>query len=111
MLRSVTIEHRQKEAATVDRAADTRLPKSNNNGRIFEDGVGGAFWKSGTKREAHSSRPSHAVVCASHERGPGREGLRGVYVSCATLGVTADKHLSPPFCVSYFILRKEFPMS
>jgi hypothetical protein len=55
---TVTIEHqpRQKEAATVDRAADTRLPRPNNKGelyRIFEDGVGIAFWKSGAKREAH----------------------------------------------------------
>jgi len=45
-------------------------------------------------------RPFHAVVCPSRDRGAGREGLRRVYVSCATLDVTADKHLSPPSCVS-----------
>jgi hypothetical protein len=52
----LSISHGKKEAATVDRAADTRLPRPNNKGelyRIFEDGVGIAFWKSGAKREAH----------------------------------------------------------
>jgi hypothetical protein len=28
-----------------------------------------------------------------------------------SVGVTADKHSSPAFCVSYFILRREFQMS
>jgi hypothetical protein len=27
------------------------------------------------------------------------------------LGVTADKHSSPAFCVSYFILRRGFQMA
>jgi hypothetical protein len=64
MLRSVTIEHRQKEAATVDRAADTRLPKSTTTAGLLKTGGAALSGNRGQKgrltRRAHPT-PSSAL--------------------------------------------------
>src|SRR5262249_46146349 len=64
-------------------------PKRNNNAPFQVDflksEVADLFWKSREKRGSFDARP-RAVVCASRGRGDteGCEGLRGIYVSCAT---------------------------